>query len=70
MGKELTGFIDICVEAVENSELYIAFDEVINGDTVDIGRLGALNVVKYELEKDAYLKINLYQKCNIISYFS
>lgn len=54
MGKELTGFINMTVEAVENSILYIAFDEVINGEVVDIDRLGAANVVKYELKKGKY----------------
>ncbi len=54
MGKELTGFIDISVEAVENSEIYVAFDEVLNGETVNVDRLGVVNIVKFTLEKGKY----------------
>ena len=55
MGKELTGFVEISVEAVENSEIFIAFDEVLNGETVNPDRLGVINILKFTLEKGKYL---------------
>ena len=55
MGKELTGFIEISVEAVENSEVFIAFDEVLNGETVNPDRLGVINILKFTLDKGKYL---------------
>ena len=54
MSKELTGFINLEVEAMENCEIYVSFDEVMNGETVDPLRLTANNIVKIQLEKGEY----------------
>ncbi len=48
--KELTGFLQLTVTALQDTTLIAVFDEVFNGEKVDINRMGCSNTVIWHLE--------------------
>lgn len=53
-GRDLTGFIGATVQATTATKLYMAFDEMLTNGDVDFRRLGAVNIVGYELQPGTY----------------
>ncbi len=51
-GREVSGFINIDLEATQDSEIYILFDEILgsSGD-IKINRLSCANIIKWKIKK-------------------
>ncbi len=56
--RTLTGFFDLTVRAETDTVLYILFDEVLTGDTVNPFRNSCCNVIKYTLAPGQYHLLN------------
>ena len=54
LAHEMTGFFDLDVEAAEDTEAYLLFDEIYNGETVNDYRYGCSNSVKLVLAPGRY----------------
>ncbi len=54
-GREITGFINIALEAHSDSEIYVLFDEILgsSGD-IKINRLSCANIIKWKIKKGKY----------------
>lgn len=63
LGVDGCGFIEITVKALQNSTLYILFDEILADGDVDCFRLNCINCVKYTFEKGDYHTISLEPYC-------
>lgn len=52
MGKNLTGYIALSVQAIDDVEFYAVFNEVRDreNEALDPGRMGCENVIKWQLE--------------------
>lgn len=55
LGRNVSGYLTLKLEATENAEIYVIFDELLqDGDHVDFSRLDCANVIKWELSQGSY----------------
>ncbi len=55
LDREVSGFINIALEAESDSEIYVLFDEILGGGDIKINRLACANIIKWKLKKGKYI---------------